>query len=137
MNEAIKPQTLPKADDLDIDLDIADLHIDEKKDAPKALPVRDDNNLDSLGRMSAEAVTKQYESAAKAVESLRDDVRARIAMLQGAFDDCARDMKLITEAANAIREKGKQARDTVEKSSALSRQVRDACADLKKRVAVA
>ena len=46
MNEAIKPQTLPKADDLDIDLDIADLHIDEKKDAPKALPVRDDNNLD-------------------------------------------------------------------------------------------
>ena len=58
-------------------------------------------------------------------------------MLQGAFDDCARDMKLITEAANAIREKGKQARDTVEKSSALSKQVRDACADLKKRVAVA
>ena len=123
---------LPKTDeDIDLDLEIGDLMIE--MNSSKAT---NESKLDSLGRMSAEAMTKQYEAAAKACESMGDEIRARIAMLQVSLDECARDMKLIGEAATAIRDKGKAVRAQIEKSSALSKQVRDACADLKRKVSV-
>ena len=143
MNEPVKLPTTDK--DFDIDLDIKDL-MPAETPLPKFTPSRPNltgtsaprgDDLDNLGRMQAEAATKQFEAAAKACESMSDEVKDRIARLQASMDECARDLKLISEAANAMREKGKAVRAQIEQSAALSKQVRDACADLKRRVAVA
>lgn len=142
MNEPVK---LPKADDhMDIDLDIKDLM---PADAPLKAPLptrpslsgttpRVADDLDNLARMQAEAVTKQFEASAKACELMGDEVKDRIARLQASMDECVRDLRLISDAASAIREKGKAVRTQIEQSASLSKQVRDACADLKRKVAV-
>ena len=139
MNEPVK---LPKTDDLSIDLNIDDLKLPDAPRAPLPRPsltgtaprVADD--LDNLGRMQAEAVTKQFEASAKACESMGDEVKDRIARLQASMDECVKDLRLITDAATAIREKGKAVRHQIEQSANLSKQVREACADLKRKVSV-
>ena len=142
MNEPVK---LPRAEPYeDVKLELDDLKLPETPPkfvgrGPSTLTGTsrtDADNLENLGRMQAEAVTKQFEAAAKSCESMGDEVKDRIARLQDSMDQCARDMKLISDAAAAIREKGKAVRANIEQSAALSKQVREACADLKRKVAV-
>jgi signal recognition particle GTPase len=90
-----------------------------------------------VGRLSAEAVLSQYEVAAKAVESMGDEIKERIKKLEAALIEADKDLKLVAEAAQAIREKGKLVQVQIEEASSLSEDIRAICADLKKKVGVA
>jgi uncharacterized coiled-coil DUF342 family protein len=92
--------------------------------------------LDKLATASAEAAMAQYEAAAKAVESMGKDVTDRITKLQAALDECTRDLKLISDAANAVRDKGKAVREAIEEANSLSKGIRDTCDDFRKKVAL-
>jgi len=94
----------------------------------------EDVRIDELGRMSAEAVLSQYEAAARKVEEMGDDVKKRISDLEAALHECDDDLKLIGEAAAAIREKGKHVQVQIEEASALSRDIRTACEEFKKKI---
>lgn len=87
-----------------------------------------------VGRLSAEAVLAQYEAAAKAVEGMGNEIKERIKRLEAALIEADKDMKLVAEAAAAIREKGKLVYIQIEEASELSSGIRNACADFRKKV---
>jgi hypothetical protein len=87
-----------------------------------------------LGRLSAEAVQAQYETAAKSVEAMGDEVRVRIAKLEAALAECDADMRLIAEGANAIREKGKLVSLQIEEAAIQCKDIRDICDTLKAKL---
>jgi uncharacterized protein YfcZ (UPF0381/DUF406 family) len=89
---------------------------------------------DDLGRMSAQAVLAQYEAAAKSVESMGDEVKVRVAKLEAALQECDADMQLLAEAANAIREKGKLVYIQIDEASDVSKDIRAACAEFRKKI---
>jgi chromosome segregation ATPase len=90
---------------------------------------------EDLGRLSAEAVQTQYEQAAKNVEQMGEAVQARIAALEASLAECDKDMKLLGEAANAIRDKGKLAYAHIEHTAQVSQSIRAVCAEFHKKFA--
>jgi hypothetical protein len=90
--------------------------------------------LEDLGRMSGEAVLTQYEAAAKAVEEMGQEVKARITSIEEALVEADRDLKMIEEAAHVIRDKGKRVQLQIEEASALSSDIRATVAEFKKKV---
>jgi predicted Zn-ribbon and HTH transcriptional regulator len=94
-------------------------------DASELPPIPAEN----LGRLSAEAVQAQYETAAKSVEAMGDEVRVRIGKLEAALAECDADMRLIAEGANAIREKLVSLQ--IEEASIQCKDIRDICDALK------
>lgn len=87
-----------------------------------------------IGKLSAEAVLEQYKMAAKSVEEMGEEVQKRILALQAAMDECAADLKLLAEAAAAIREKGKHAQAEIERTAAVSKDIREIIAEIKKKL---
>ena len=87
-----------------------------------------------VGRLSAEAVLVQYEAAAKGVETMGDEIKDRIAKLETAMREADEAMKLVSEAAAAIREKGKLVHMQIEEATQLSKDIRDACVEFRKKV---
>ena len=88
-----------------------------------------------IGRLSAEAVLAQYEAAAKSVEGMGDEIKDRIKRLEAALVEADQDLKLVAEAAAAIREKGRLVYVQIEEASGVSEKIRNACADFRKKVA--
>jgi hypothetical protein len=86
-----------------------------------------------LGRLSAEAVQTQYETAARNVEEMGAAVKERIAALEEALRECDRDMKLLGEAANAIRDKGRLAYAQIEHTAQVSTAIRAVCEEFQKK----
>ena len=85
-----------------------------------------------IGRLSAEAVMKQWEQTAKDVENLSAEIKERAAKLEAALQDCDQDLKLLGEAARHILKKGETIRTMIEEANETSRKIRDACADFTK-----
>jgi len=102
----------------------------EHYDASELPPIPAEN----LGRLSAEAVQAQYETAAKSVEAMGDEVRVRIGKLEAALAECDADMRLIAEGANAIREKGKLVSLQIEEAAIQCKDIRDICDALKQKL---
>ena len=90
--------------------------------------------VDDLGKMSGEAIMAQYEAAARSVEEMGEDVKERIAKLEAAMEECHKDMRLITEAAVFIREKGTAMRAQIEKASEVSNDIRSAVDEFKRKM---
>jgi len=99
-------------------------------DASELPPIPAEN----LGRLSAEAVQAQYETAAEAVQTMGAEVKTRITKLEAAMADCDMCMKTLAEAAAAIREKGKLVYAQIEESATLCTEIRDTCEALKVRL---
>jgi uncharacterized coiled-coil DUF342 family protein len=91
-------------------------------------------NEEDVGRLSAEAVLAQYEAAAKGVETMGDEIKDRISKLETAMREADEAMKLVAEAAAAIREKGKMVHLQIEEATQLSKDIRDACVEFRKKV---
>ena len=91
-------------------------------------------NVGELGRMSAEAVLTQYEAAAKSVEEMGEDVKQRIVKLEAALAECHKDMQIIGECAQMIRDKGKLVQAQIEEASAVSADIRQACVEFKRKM---
>jgi len=102
------------------------------KAPPPDDPLHDD--AQELRKLTADAVMAQYEAAAKAVETMGEEVKQRINRLQAALEECHDDMKLVAESAAAIREKGKHAQVVIDEMSSLSGDIRRAVTELMKKV---
>jgi methyl-accepting chemotaxis protein len=87
-----------------------------------------------IGKLSADAVLEQFKMAAKSVEEMGEEVQERIRALEAAIHECNSDMQLLREAADAIREKGKHAHAEIERTSAVSKDIRDIVAQIKAKI---
>jgi ribonuclease HII len=90
--------------------------------------------VQAAGRLSAESIRHEYDLAAKAIESMGNEVRERVDKLEAALTDCDHDMKLIAEAAASIRDKGKSVYVQIEEASVLSKEIRDTIAQARQKV---
>jgi predicted ribosome quality control (RQC) complex YloA/Tae2 family protein len=89
---------------------------------------------EDVGRLSAQAVLAQYEIAAKAVESMGEEIRTRLGRLEAALAEADEDMKLVAEAAKSIREKGSLVYAQIEEASGLSKDIRATCAEFRRKI---
>jgi predicted LPLAT superfamily acyltransferase len=101
---------------------------------PVIAPVQSTATINDLGRLSAEAVQAQYEEAAKSVEAMGNAVKDRIVKLEAALHECDADMKALAEMAASVREKGKLIFAQIEEANNVSKDIRTACEDFKKKV---
>jgi uncharacterized coiled-coil DUF342 family protein len=88
-----------------------------------------------IGKLSADAVLEQFKVAAKSVEAMGAEVQERIRALEAAITDCNDDLKLLTEATEAIRDKGKHAHAEIERTSAVSKDIRNIVDQIKSKLA--
>jgi DNA repair ATPase RecN len=63
------------------------------------------NQQDNVGRLSMEDVQAQYEAATKSVEEMGQAVQDRFRRLDHALRECEKDMRLLAEVAQVIRDK--------------------------------
>jgi len=107
---------------------------------------------EDLGRLSAEAVQAQYEYAARSVEGMGQVIKDRMANLKVSMEEnrketqmladaadqamqkCEADMKLLAEAAAAIREKGKFVYAQIDEASAVSKSIGATAAEFKAKL---
>jgi hypothetical protein len=101
-----------------IDLDALESEIGNHPQLPALAP--DEPNI---GKLSADAVLEQYKMAAKSVEEMGNEVQQRITALNAAMAECDADLKLLKDAAIAIREKGKYAHAEIERTAAVSKDI--------------
>jgi hypothetical protein len=87
-----------------------------------------------IGKLSADAVLEQYKMAAQSVEAMGDEVQKRIRALEAAMKECDDDMKLLKDAAEAIMEKGKHAHAEIERTTAVSKDIREIVAAIKTKL---
>jgi hypothetical protein len=128
-----EPTALARRAVVDLDKLVEDLH-----PQPKLVPIQPEHsadNLDNLGKMSADAVRAQYEAAAKAFEVMGEEVKDRIDKLEASLDEAAASMKLLSEAAAAIREQGKLAHMQIAEMSSVTKNINTMCAEVMKKVA--
>jgi uncharacterized coiled-coil DUF342 family protein len=87
-----------------------------------------------IGKLSADAVLEQYNMAAQSVEAMGEEVQKRIRALEAAMKECDDDMKLLKEAADSIKEKGRHAHAEIERTSAVSKDIREIVAAIKAKL---
>jgi hypothetical protein len=117
---------------VDLDKLVEDLH-----PHPKLVRAEEHaaENLDNLGKMSADAVRAQYEAAAKSFEVMGEEVKDRINKLEASLAEAAASMKLLEEAAAAIRDQGKLAHMQIAEMSNVTKHINGMCSDVMKKVA--
>jgi methyl-accepting chemotaxis protein len=126
---ALPLSQLPR--DLDEDLSAVE-RFAPKKPMPDYVQHRE--NVDELGKISAEAIVQQYEAAAKQVEEMGNEIRESTKKLAAALAEHNEDMKLIAETVQAIRERGKTIFLQIEDASNITTELRATCVELKKKI---
>ena len=89
---------------------------------------------EDLGRLSAEAVMKQFEHAAKAWLEMGTEVKERIQKLEQHLSEANKDLKILAECADTIREKGQLARAQMEEATAFSTELRNLANEFRDKV---
>lgn len=91
-------------------------------------------DVDQIGKLSAEAVTAQYEDAVKALEAmgttLIDCVRRAEKMAAGCEDAIA----YVQDTAQKYREEAKLIFDRIEQASVMTAEVRSICDEMRKKI---
>ena len=93
------------------------------------------NGVNEVGKLSAEAVVREYEAAVKEIEALGTELQLAAknceAMVAGVHDMIAE----IKEFAAGYRDQGKRFFLKIEAVSLMTTEVRDTCEALKKKIA--
>lgn len=88
-----------------------------------------------VGRLTAEAITGQYELAAKEVEALGDELKVRIENLEATKTDALAAIDEIKETAAQYRQEGQRIALQIKDCSEMTSEVRSTCTSLKAKIA--
>lgn len=111
--------------------EVVNLSLSKLEDEVNEVLKRPIPHMEDLGRLSSEAVLKQFEHAAKSWLDMGTEVKDRITKLEDQLAQADRDLKLIAECAETIRDKGKLAAAQIDEASALSGTIAKLANDLK------
>ena len=84
-----------------------------------------------VGALTAEAVMRDYESAAKEVEALGAELISAVKKWEAMTADVR---NTISDAAEACRREGKKIFERIEESALITEDVRKTCEDVKRRM---
>ena len=88
-----------------------------------------------IGKLSAEAVVREYEAAAKDIEALGDELTERAKQCEAMMRDALVVTDELKETAKRYRAEAKRVFDQIESCSLLTAEVRKICEDMKDRLA--
>jgi hypothetical protein len=88
-----------------------------------------------LGKLSAEAVVREYEAAAKAIEAMGGELIERVKQCEAMTRDALSATDEMKETARRYREEAKRIFRQIEDCSMTTAEVRKTCTKLKKRIA--
>jgi hypothetical protein len=108
-------------------------------DAPRlAMPdyVEHRDGATEIGKLSAEAVVREYEATAKEIESMGVELVERVKQCEALTRDALTVTKELREIAERYREEARRAFDHIETCSLMVAEARKTCAELKDKLAV-
>src|SRR5215470_4004842 len=114
-------------------------HASPAIDAPDlAMPdyVAHRDGATEIGKLSAEAVLREYEATAKEIESMGVDLIDRVKQCETMTRDALAVTTELKEIAARYREEAKRAFDHIETCSLMVAEARKTCTDLKDKLAV-
>ena len=88
-----------------------------------------------IGRLSAEAVVREYEAAAKDIEALGAELVERVKQCEAMSRDVLRVTDELKETANRYREEAKRVFIEIESCSKMTSEVSKICGELRDRIA--
>jgi hypothetical protein len=88
-----------------------------------------------IGKLSAEAVVREYEAAAKDIEALGEELTERAKQCEAMMRDALVVTDELKETAARYRAEAKRVFDQIESCSLLTAEVRKICEDMKDRLA--
>ncbi|HEY9455509.1 MAG TPA: hypothetical protein VIR82_22735 [Bradyrhizobium sp.] len=88
-----------------------------------------------IGRLSAEAVVREYEAAAKDIEALGAELIERVKQCEAMSRDVLRVTGELKETANRYREEAKRVFIEIESCSKMTSEVSKICGELRDRIA--
>ena len=106
--------------------------------AEQAMPdyVEHRDGATEIGKLSAEAVVREYEATAKEIESIGVDLVERAKQCEAMTRDALTVTKELREIAERYREEAKRAFDHIETCSLMVAEARRTCTELKDKLAV-
>ena len=93
------------------------------------------DGVGEVGKLSAEAVVREYESAAKEVEAMGEELRSRLEKLEATKTEAVAALAEIKETAARYRDEGKRVFLQIEDCSLMTAEVRRTCDELKTKIA--
>src|ERR1043166_2798177 len=89
-----------------------------------------------IGKLSAEAVVREYEAAAKEIEDLGVELVGHVKQCEAMSRDALNVIEELKETAARYREEAKRVFLHIENCSLVTAQVRRTCAEMKEKIAV-
>jgi hypothetical protein len=89
-----------------------------------------------IGKLSAEAVVREYEATAKEIESMGAEVLERVKQCEAMTRDALAVTEELKEIAARYREEAKRAFDHIESCSLVIAEARKTCTELKDKIAL-
>ncbi|MGB8399555.1 MAG: hypothetical protein WCE35_12235 [Bradyrhizobium sp.] len=89
-----------------------------------------------IGKLSAEAVVREYEAAAKEIEAMGAELIERVKQCETMTHDALAVTEELKETAERYREEAKRVFLEIENCSLVMAEVRETCTELKKKIAV-
>ena len=90
-----------------------------------------------IGMLSAEAVVREYEAAAKDIEAMGAELIERVKQCEAMTHDAFAVIKELKETAGRYREEAKRVFLQIENCSLVTAEVRKTCTELKEKIAAA
>ena len=89
-----------------------------------------------IGKLSAEAVVREYEAAAKEIEAMGAELVERVKQCEAMTRDALEVTEELKETAERYREEAKRVFVQIENCSLVTAEVRKTCTELKEKIAV-
>lgn len=93
------------------------------------------DGVNEVGALSAEAVVREYEAAAREIEAMGSELKERLDRLEATKTDVVAAMGEIKETAASFREAGKLIFLQIEDCALMTAEVRGTCTSLKAKIA--
>jgi hypothetical protein len=113
--------------------------VPQKVSAPAlAMPdyVEHRDGATEIGKLSAEAVVREYEAAAKEIEAMGAELIERVTQCEAMARDAFAVTEELKEIAERYREEAKRVFLQIENCSLVTAEVRKTCTELKEKIAV-
>lgn len=91
--------------------------------------------VNAVGKLTAQAVIREYEAAAKEIEAMGEELKARLEKLEQAQAEAMTALAEIKETAASYRDAGKRIFLQIEDVSMMTSEVRTTCGELKAKIA--
>jgi hypothetical protein len=97
--------------------------------------VQHTDGASEIGRLSAAAVVREYEAAAKDIEAMGAELIERVRQCEAMTRDALAVTEEMKDTADRYRQEAKRLFLQIENCSLVTAEVRQTCADLKERIA--